>query len=140
MKLLKGNVCVSMAYYPQTGGQTKWINQTLQQYMRNDCSYHQDDWFELLPLAELVYNSSTSESSKVFPFYTSYCYQPQTLWPASKRRWDNLDPTSEMRDTHWKATWEEIRMNLLKALEHQRNWYEKGHKKDLGLSQEAKFC
>ena len=74
MKLLNVDVRMSTAYHPQTDGQTERVNQTLEQYLRNYCSYQQDDWFELLPLAEHAYNSATSESSKVSPFYANYGY------------------------------------------------------------------
>lgn len=78
-------------------------------------------------MAEHVYNSATSESSEVSLLYTNYGYQPQTSWPAPKHKWDNLDPTSEIRDTQWKETWEEMRTNLIKARERQQKWYDKRH-------------
>ena len=36
----------STAYHPQTDGQTKWVNQELEQYLRLYCNYRQNDWAE----------------------------------------------------------------------------------------------
>lgn len=80
-------------------------------------------------MAEHTYNSATSESFKVSLFYANYRYQPQTSWPAPKRTWDNFDPASEILDTYWKESWEEMSTNLLKAQERQRKWVDKHHKK-----------
>src|SRR5882724_4074537 len=41
-------------YHPQGDGQTKHTNQTLEQYLRVDCNYQQDNWSKLLPLAEFT--------------------------------------------------------------------------------------
>ena len=42
----------STAFHPQTDGQTERVNQSLEQYLRQYCNYEQDNWFDLLPLAE----------------------------------------------------------------------------------------
>jgi transposase InsO family protein len=35
---------LSTAYYPQTNGQTKRTNQTIEQYLRHYINYDQDNW------------------------------------------------------------------------------------------------
>jgi len=40
---------------PEGDGLTKWTNQTLEQYLQVYCNYQQDNWSELLPLAEFTY-------------------------------------------------------------------------------------
>src|SRR5207248_10180255 len=67
---------LSTAYHPQTDGQTEQLNQTLEQYLRYYINYRQDNWVTLLPLAEFAYNSATTETTKVSPFYTNYGYEP----------------------------------------------------------------
>ena len=44
----------STAYHPQTDGQTEWVNQELEQYLRLYCNYRQNDWAEWLSIAEFV--------------------------------------------------------------------------------------
>ena len=40
------------AFHPQTNGQTERVNQSLEQYLHQYCIYEQDNWDDLLPLAE----------------------------------------------------------------------------------------
>ena len=44
---------------------TEPVNQTLEQYLRIYCDYHQDDWSQLLSLAEFVYNNAKNVSTGV---------------------------------------------------------------------------
>jgi hypothetical protein len=37
----------------------------------------QNNWVELLPLAQFAYNSAKSESTKISPFYANYGYEPE---------------------------------------------------------------
>ncbi len=67
--LLGSKVNLSTAYHPQTDGQSERVNQTLEQYLRCFTSYNQDDWSSLLPMAELAYNNSYSESIGMSPLY-----------------------------------------------------------------------
>ena len=48
----------STAYHPQSDGQTERTNQTLEHYLRTYCDHQQDDWHDLLPYAEFVYNNT----------------------------------------------------------------------------------
>ena len=67
----------STAYHPQSDGQTERVNQTLEQYLRVYCGYHQDDWNQLLPLAEFVYNNTQNSSTRVSPFFANYGHHPR---------------------------------------------------------------
>jgi Integrase zinc binding domain/Integrase core domain len=69
---VKGNR--STSYHPESDGQTERVNQTLEQYLRIYCDFHQDDWYQLLPLAEFVYNNAKSSSTGMTPFYANYGY------------------------------------------------------------------
>jgi hypothetical protein len=67
---------LSTAYHPQTDGQTERTNQTLEQYLRCFVNYEQDDWVKWLPIAQIAYNSSTSETTKLTPFYANKGFEP----------------------------------------------------------------
>src|SRR5579859_8102999 len=43
------------------------VNQMLEQYLRIYCNFHQDDWYQLLPLAEFVYNNAKNSSTGMSP-------------------------------------------------------------------------
>ena len=63
-------------YHPKGDGQTKWVNQTLEQYLRIYCNYQQDNWSLLLPLAEFTYNNTPNESTGTSPFFANKGYHP----------------------------------------------------------------
>ena len=68
---------LSMTFHPQTDGQTERMNQTMEQYLRMYCNYQQDDWVELLSLAEFSYNNAFQQTIKCSPFYANYGYNPR---------------------------------------------------------------
>ena len=61
-------------YYPEGDGQTEYMNQTLEQYLCVYCNYQQDNWSELLPLAEFAYNNALSATTGVFLFFANKRY------------------------------------------------------------------
>jgi len=75
----------TLGYHPEGDGQTKWVNQTLEQYLRAYCNYQQDNWSELLPLAEFAYNNAPSKTTGVSPFFANKGYHPNL---ASHPEWD----------------------------------------------------
>jgi hypothetical protein len=52
-RLIRGS-----AYHPQTDGQTKRVNQILEDMLRAYVLNHNKKWDEYLPLAEFAYNNS----------------------------------------------------------------------------------
>ena len=66
----------TLGYYPEGDGQTECTNQTLKQYLRVYCNYQQDNWSELLPLAEFAYNNALSATTGVSPFFANKGYHP----------------------------------------------------------------
>ena len=48
---------LSMAYHPQTDGQTEWLNQNIEQYLRLFISQRQNDWPEWIACAKFAYNN-----------------------------------------------------------------------------------
>jgi len=66
-------------YHPEANGQAKQTNQTLEQYLRVYCNYQQDNWSELLPLAEFAYNNAPSTTTGVSPFFANKGYHPNLL-------------------------------------------------------------
>jgi len=66
-------------YHLEANGQAEQTNQTLEQYLRIYCNYQQDNWSELLPLAEFAYNNAPSATTGVSPFFTNKGYHPNLL-------------------------------------------------------------
>ena len=63
---------MSTSYHPQSDGQTERVNQVLEQYLRLYCNYQQDDWCQLLCLAEFTYNNSKHTATKISPFFANF--------------------------------------------------------------------
>jgi RNase H-like domain found in reverse transcriptase/Reverse transcriptase (RNA-dependent DNA polymerase)/Integrase zinc binding domain/Chromo (CHRromatin Organisation MOdifier) domain/Integrase core domain len=127
MDLLSVKLNLSTAFHPQTDGQTERVNQVLEGYMRSYCSYQQDDWADLLPLAEYAYNSAISEATKFSPFCANYGFEPRTNWPNPKPspEWDN--PASKVVVSQWESIWLSMSENLAKSRLRMTRWYNKTH-------------
>ena len=69
-------VKLSRAYRPQTDRQTKKTNQTLEQYLWHYINFKQNDWTDLLPLAQFVYNYQQHSKTRLSPFYASLRQHP----------------------------------------------------------------
>lgn len=63
--------------HPQTDGQTKRKNQSIEQFLWIYANYPQDDWDELLPLAAFCYDDSEQSSLKTTPFFANYGFHPR---------------------------------------------------------------
>jgi len=91
-------------YHPEANSQVERTNQTLEQYLRVYCNYQQDNWSELLPLAEFVYNNAPSATTGVSPFFANKGYHPNlSVYPerdiASSRAHDFVIDLDELQST-----------------------------------------
>lgn len=77
---------LSTAWHPQTDGQTERINQIVETYLRAYLNWEQNNWVQLLPVAQIAYNSSVVESTGVSPFYANYGIQPDTQYAPRNER------------------------------------------------------
>jgi hypothetical protein len=59
---------ISMAYHPQTDRQSERANAQVEQYLRIYGNVEQDDWVNLLPLAQYMHNSWINASMGYMPF------------------------------------------------------------------------
>jgi hypothetical protein len=62
----------NLAYHPQTDGQTKRVNQVLEDMLHACVMNYRDSWDKCVPLAEFSYNNSYRESLKMAPFKALY--------------------------------------------------------------------
>src|SRR6201996_8166301 len=76
-KSLKIHQNISMAYHPQTDGQSERTNQWLEQYLQFWCVKRQDDWHKWLLITEYSHNMWPSETTKKSPFNLIMGFTPQ---------------------------------------------------------------
>ena len=75
-KGLNIETALSTAHHPETDGQTERLNQTVETFLRIYSNHHQDNWAELLPMAEFAYNSQKHSATGISPFFALYGYDP----------------------------------------------------------------
>jgi len=103
----------SMAFHPQTDGQTERVNATLEQYLRAYCNYQQNDWGTLLPIAEFCCNNTQAESTKGTPFFANYEYHPRFMLDLGTQN-EEMPEVSEYA-TVLQALHEELCVEMIEA-------------------------
>jgi hypothetical protein len=68
---------LSKAFHPHIHCQTERVNSILKQYLQGYCSYQQDNWAELLSMAEFSYNNTVSATTGASPSFANYHYHPR---------------------------------------------------------------
>jgi hypothetical protein len=69
---LETKLLFSTANHPQTDGQTKRVNQILEDMLRMHVMHQPNKWEDYLPLVEFAYNNGYQESLKTIPFKVLY--------------------------------------------------------------------
>ena len=75
-----------IVFYPQTDGQTKRVNQELEQYLRMFIDHRQEQWLDWLGTAEFTYNNKAHLSTKTLLFKANYGQDPRIEFEERKKR------------------------------------------------------
>src|SRR6201996_3735742 len=75
---------LTTAYHLQANGQVECKNQEVEAYLHLFIGKHQDDWVDLLPMAEFVINSQLNSAMGHTPFELLYGYTPDFTIPAGR--------------------------------------------------------
>ena len=119
---------LSTVFHPQTDGQTERTNQTVEQYLRIYCNYHQDNWSELLSLAEFSYNNAQHASIGCSPFYANYGYNPR--FTVELRQFSKYPvPAAEETAKRLKTIHEDLTELIKVAQNQQAKYYDAKHKR-----------
>jgi len=76
---LRINHKMSMTYHSQTDEQSKWMNQTVETYLRHYVNRNQNNWVQLLSTAQFAYNNTQNETTEETPFWANYEYNSK-VW------------------------------------------------------------
>jgi transposase InsO family protein len=123
---LGGKVKMSTAYHPETDGQTERTNQTLEQYLRHYVNQKQNNWVQLLPMAQLALNDKISETTGLTPFFANYGRHPELF------RAPRPNPSAEkalIEASQLKETQETIAENIEEKNEKTRKQQDRKRKK-----------
>jgi RNase H-like domain found in reverse transcriptase/Reverse transcriptase (RNA-dependent DNA polymerase)/Integrase zinc binding domain/Chromo (CHRromatin Organisation MOdifier) domain/Aspartyl protease len=116
---------LSTAFHPQTDGQTERLNQTLEQYLRAYVDYQQDNWVQLLPLAQFAYNSAENETTGVSPFYANYGYEPTVFKEPYKT--DSESQTAILQVQQLKHLHEQLKLSIQFIATKKAKYYNQKH-------------
>ena len=64
--------CITTAYHPQANRKARRTNQELKHYLRKYTNHQQDNWPELIPLAEYAYNTTKTQGTNFTPYQVVY--------------------------------------------------------------------
>lgn len=119
---------ISSAHHAQTDGQTERTHRTVEHILRCYCSYHQDNWKDVLPLAEFAFNNTPSASTNHSPFYANYGRHPTTPLMLGSTR---VPAATNHMETMLKVQ-DDIKKNIKSAAERQARYADQ-HRQDLSL-------
>jgi hypothetical protein len=107
---------LSTSFHPQMDGQTERQNQTMEQYLRAFATYEQDNWVDLLPLAEFAYNNSVHVTTRLTPFFANYGYHPEMHFklPSPEARFRS-EKAADERLGRLQTAWDRLRESILEA-------------------------
>ena len=85
---------LSTVFHPQTDGQTKRQNSTMEAYLRAFVNFEQNDWARLLLMAEFAYNNAKNASTGHTPFKLNCGYHPRMSYE------EDVDPRSQSKSAN----------------------------------------
>ena len=116
----------STAYHPRTGGQTKWVNQIVEDILRACALAQGPKWEDYLPYAEFPYNNSLQTSLKMSLYEALYgrkCRTPLNWSQTGDSRIFGIDLMMEAEKQAKK-----IRDRLQLAKSRQKSYYDAKHR------------
>ena len=112
-RILGIRLAATTAYHPQGDGQTERVNQELEQYLQIFVNQRQDDWTDLLPLAEFQYNNHVHSSTQHPPFLLEAGRLPRMGFEPDQHP-SRLESVNEFTD-RMKSTLAEAKAALVKS-------------------------
>jgi len=120
-RLLGVQLSSSTAWHPQTDGQTERINQKLDQFLHLFVNERQNDWYNLLPIAEFQHNNHVHSATQQPPFLLNTGRIPRMGFEPSQAP-SGLETVNQF--TEWmKSATEETKSVICKAQEDMMQYY-----------------
>jgi len=120
-RLLGIKLAATTAYHPQGDGETEWVNQELEQYLRLFTNQRQDDWVGLLPFAEFQYNNQVHSSTQHPPFLLDTRRVPRMGFEPDQPR-SRMESVNECKDRMTDSL-EEAKVALAKSKDDMALYY-----------------
>jgi enamine deaminase RidA (YjgF/YER057c/UK114 family) len=110
----------TMAYHPQADGQMERVTQELEQYLQLFTSERQDNWVDLLAMAEFQYNNHIHSLTQQTPFLLDSGQHPRMGFEPKQSA--QMEAVNEFMD-QMKMALEEAKAALNKAKDDMARYY-----------------
>jgi len=120
-RLLGIRLSFSMAWYPQMDGQTEHVNQELNQFLRLFVNKWQDNWYDLLPIAEFQHNNYIHSAIQQPPFLLDTGWIPHMDFEPRQNPF-GLETVNEFTK-RMQSTTEKAKFTICKAQENMTRYY-----------------
>ena len=121
-RLLGVKLVATTAYHPQGDGQMERVNQELEQFLHLFINQRQDDWDELLPIAEFQYNNHIHSATQNIPFLLDTGRIPHMGFEPDQCR-SNLESVNEFKEWMENAL-KEAKAALAKSKDDMAKYYD----------------
>ena len=121
-RLLEIKLASSTAWHPQTNRQTERINQELDQYLQLFVNERQDDWYNLLPMAEFQHNNHVHSTIQQPLFLLNTRCIPRIGFEPQQNH-SNLETVNEFME-RMRMVMEEAKSMICKVQEDMKRYYD----------------
>jgi len=120
-QLLGIKIASSTAWHPQSDGQTKHVNQELDQFLQVFVNERQDDWSDLLPMAEFQHNNHVHSATHHTPFMLDTGRDPRMGFEP-RQQLSKVESVNEFK-AHMESALSEAKSALVKAQDDMTRYY-----------------
>jgi len=122
-RLLGIKLASSTAWHSQTDGQTERVNQELDQYLRLFINERQDDWYDLLPMAEFQHNNYVHSATQQ-PLFLLDTGRVPCMGFESRQNHSNLETVNKFME-RMRAAIDEAKSAIRKAQDDMKRYYDR---------------
>jgi len=121
-RLLGIKLASSTAWHPQTDRQMERVNQELDQYLQLFVNKWQDDWYDLLPIAEFQHNNHVHSTTQQPPFLLDTGRLPRMGFEPRQNP-SGLETVNEFME-RMRTTIDEAKSAIHKAQDDMKRYYD----------------